>query len=86
MAALQEDPDEFVTVREFLEPGEAMLARGALESAGVECLLINENTSRIYSGALSAQLQVHRKDVADALEILASPDEEDADERLNESE
>ncbi|GGA75532.1 hypothetical protein GCM10011507_28600 [Edaphobacter acidisoli] len=80
MTDLPDDPEEFVTVREFLEPGEAMLARGALESAGVECLLINENASRIYSGALATQLQVHRQDLADALAILDSPE---ADERVD---
>lgn len=85
MTALPEDPEDFVTVREFLEPGEAMLARGALESAGVECLLINENASRIYSGALSTQLQVHRKDVPDALEILESP-EDGSGERVDDGE
>ena len=83
MTVLPEDPDDFVTVRDFLEPGEAMLAKGALESAGVECLLLNENASRIYSGALSTQLQVHRKDVADAETILTSPEEDDADEGVD---
>ena len=83
MKALPEDPEEFVTVREFLEPGEALLARGALESAGVECLVLNENASRIYSGALSMQLQVHKKDEADALKILDSPNDE-SDQELDE--
>ena len=86
MTALPEDPDEFVTVHEFFESGEALLAKGALESAGVECLMVNENGSRMYGGVLSVQLQVHRKDVADALEILGSPDESGADERMNDGE
>ena len=83
MTALPEDPDEFVTVREFFESGEALLAKGALESAGVECLMVNENGSRMYGGVLSVQLQVHRKDVADALKILDSPEEDDADEGVD---
>ena len=72
MTALPEDPDEYVTVREFLDSGAALMAKGALESAGMECLLVNENVSRMYGGALSVQLQVHQKDEADALTILNS--------------
>ena len=74
MTALTDDPEEFVTVREFFDTGEASLAKGALESAGVECLLVNENASRMYGGVLAVQLQVHRKDEADALEVLGSPE------------
>ncbi len=74
MTALTDDPEEFVTVREFFDTGEASLAKGALESAGLECLMVNENASRMYGGVLAVQLQVHRKDEADALEILGPAD------------
>jgi hypothetical protein len=33
------DPDKFVTVGKFLEPTNAQMAKGMLESAGIECFL-----------------------------------------------
>lgn len=86
MTALTDDPEEFVTIREFFDTGEASLAKGALESAGFECLMVNENASRMYGGVLAVQLQVHRKDEADALEVLDSAGEDDADERVDDDE
>jgi hypothetical protein len=84
MANLPEDPDEYVTVRDFIDSGEALMAKGALESAGVECLLVNENVSRMYGGVLAVQLQVHKKDEADALSLLDSSDDGlDPDERID---
>jgi hypothetical protein len=82
MANLPEDPDEYVTVREFFESGEALVAKGALESAGVECFVVNENFSRMYGGALSVLLQVHRKDEEAAMQILGSADGEPDTEEL----
>lgn len=70
------DPDEFVTVREFIEPVEAQMAKSVLESAGVECFLLGENTNSLLGAAFFAQLQVHKKDEADALEILDSSAED----------
>ena len=76
MTRLADDPEEFVTVKEFIEPIEAQMAKSVLESAGVECFLLGENTNSLLSAAFYTQLQVHKKDEADALKILDSPDEE----------
>ena len=70
---LIDDPEEFVTVEEFIEPIDAQMAKGALESAGIECFLVGENTNNLLGAAFWAQLQVHKKDEAAAVEILSSP-------------
>ena len=77
MTVLPDDPEEFVTVKEFIEPVEAQMAKSVLESAGVECFLLGENTNSLLSAAFYAQLQVHKKDEADALAILDAPGEVD---------
>jgi Putative prokaryotic signal transducing protein len=66
------DPDELVTVEEFAEPVEAQMAKGALESAGIECFLQGENSNSLLGAAFLARLQVHRKDEVVALEILGA--------------
>lgn len=82
MTRLPDDPEEFVTVMEFIEPIEAQMAKSVLESAGVECFLLGENTNSLLSAAFYAQLQVHKKDEADALKILNSADDQ-PDEELD---
>ena len=82
MTRLPDDPEEFVTVKEFIEPIEAQMAKSVLESAGVECFLLGENTNSLLSAAFYAQLQVHKKDEADALKILNSADDQ-PDEELD---
>ena len=69
------DPEEFVTVKDFIEQVDAQMAKGVLESAGIECFLLGENTNSLLGAAFFAQLQVHRKDEATALEILGASDE-----------
>jgi len=83
MTALPEDPEEFVTVKEFIEPIEAQMAKSVLESAGVECFLLSENTNSLLSAAFYARLQVHKKDEADALAILDAPGEGAVDEQVD---
>jgi hypothetical protein len=81
---LVDDPEEFVTVEEFIEPIDAQMAKGALESAGIESFLVGENTNNLLGAAFWAQLQVHKKDEAAALEILGAPGAElNASERAN---
>ncbi len=84
MTEVREDQEEFVTVEKFIEPVYAQMAKGALESAGIECFLQGEHINNLQMGAIfSAALQVHRQDEAAAREILdagegeliASPDE-----------
>jgi hypothetical protein len=70
------DPEEFVTVGDFIEQVDAQMAKGVLESAGIESFLLGENTNSLLGAAFFAQLQVHRKDEESALQILGSADGE----------
>jgi hypothetical protein len=72
MTDLIRDPDAFVTVKDFIEQIDAQMAKGVLESAGIECFLQGENTNSLLGAAFFAQLQVHKRDEAAALEILGS--------------
>ena len=81
------DPEEFVTVGDFIEQVDAQMAKGVLESAGIESFLLGENTNSLLGAAFFAQLQVHRKDEEAALQILGSADgelETDEDVRVDE--
>jgi Putative prokaryotic signal transducing protein len=70
MADETQDPEEYVTIAEFIEPVFAQMARGALESAGIECFLEGEQANSLLNAAFWAQLQVHQKDEEAAREIL----------------
>lgn len=71
MTDTPQDPEEYVTVAEFINSLPAQMAKGALESAGIECFLMGEHTNNLQMGsAFSAALQVHSKDEAAAREIL----------------
>jgi hypothetical protein len=70
------DPDKFVTVGKFLEPSSAQMAKGALESAGIECFLQGENANSLLALAFRARLQVHQRDEAGAREILGGDSDE----------
>ena len=74
MAEKTQDPEEYVTVAEFIEPVFAQMAKGALESAGIECFLEGEHGNSLLAAAFWAQLQVHREDEEAAREILDSGD------------
>ena len=63
--------DEVVTVADFTEPLEAEMARGRLQSAGIEVFLAGENARILEPGLASLRLQVAAKDAADARAILA---------------
>jgi hypothetical protein len=64
------DPDKFVTVGKFLEPINAQMAKGILESAGIECFLQGENANSLLALAFRARLLVHMQDEETAREIL----------------
>jgi hypothetical protein len=70
------DPDKFVTVGKFLEPSNAQMAKGALESAGIECFLQGENANSLLALAFRARLLVHQRDEATAREILGGDGDE----------
>ena len=71
-----------VTVGRFESPVEAQIAKGMLESAGVESLLVGENANNLMQAAFRVRLQVQAEDEATARELLAGqtgePEEETA--------
>jgi Putative prokaryotic signal transducing protein len=70
------DPDKFVTVGKFLEPVNAQMAKGMLESAGIECFLQGENANSLLAPAFLARLLVHKQDEEAARQLLGSAADE----------
>ena len=68
---------KLVTVRQFRDLPEALLAKGSLESAGIECFLADENIVRLdwfisnFIGGI--KLNVRPADEANARKILDEP-------------
>lgn len=89
MAEKTQDPEEYVTVAEFIEPVFSQMAKSALESAGIECFLEGEHANSLIGGAFWVRLQVHRQDEDAAREILdatdGSGDASAAEERASDS-
>ena len=71
-------PEGMVTVGRFESPVEAQLAKGMLESAGVECELVGENVNNLLQAAFRVRLQVRAEDEAVARELMAQPAGDDA--------
>jgi hypothetical protein len=63
--------EELVTIAKFLEPVNAQLAKGVLESAGIASFLQGENANSMMAFAFRARLQVERREEAAARELLA---------------
>ena len=64
------------TIKRFRDLPEALLAKGGLESAGIECFLVDDNMVRLWfiSNLLGGvKLQVAAENVAEATEILNLP-------------
>jgi hypothetical protein len=68
---------ELVTIRQFRDLPEALLAKGSLESSGIECFLADENLVRLdwfisnFIGGI--KLKVRTADVMNAQKILDEP-------------
>ena len=68
---------ELVTIRQFRDLPEALLAKGSLESSGIECFLADENLVRLdwfisnFIGGI--KLRVKAQDAANAHKILEEP-------------
>ena len=75
-----DDPAKFVTVGKFMEPVNAQMAKGLLESAGIECFLQGENANSMVAFAFRARLLVHQQDEVTAREILGGPGGESTEE------
>lgn len=74
-------PGEFITLQRFRDLPEALLAKGSLESAGIECRLLDDNMVRLdwfWSNLLGGvRLQVPASDADAAIAILNEPIPED---------
>jgi hypothetical protein len=73
-----------VTVGRFSDPVEAQLAKGMLESAGVECFLVGENVNNLLQAAFRVRLQVRVEDEAAARELIAETAADEPAEGLGE--
>jgi hypothetical protein len=68
---------ELVTIRQFRDLPEALLAKGSLESSGIECFLADDNLVRLdwfisnFIGGI--KLNVRPADVANAQQLLDEP-------------
>src|ERR1700751_587670 len=74
---------ELVTIQSFRELPEAMLAKGMLNSVGIECFLVDDNTGRLL-GFISKviggiRMKVNRVDVEAAMALLEQPIPEGVD-------
>jgi hypothetical protein len=68
--------EELVTVGTFLEPIEAEMAKGRVESAGIVVFLSGENARMMEPGLGPLRLQVAPEDAEDARAILADAGEQ----------
>lgn len=68
---------DLITIRQFRDLPEALLAKGSLESAGIECFLADENLVRLdwfisnFIGGIKLRVRPH--DVENAQKILNEP-------------
>ena len=64
---------ELVTIRQFTNLAEALLAKGCLESAGIDCFLADANMAWMDSPVVRGmRLQVNPDDAASATQVLES--------------
>jgi hypothetical protein len=75
-------PDGLVTVGRFESPVEAQIAKGMLESVGVECFLVGENVNNLLGAAFRVRLQVRAEDEETSLRLMAEASGEPAREDL----
>ncbi len=65
---------DLVTIRQFGNLAEALMAKGCLESAGIECFLADANMAWMDSPVVRGmRLQVSPSEAEIAIEILDSP-------------
>lgn len=66
-----ESHDQLVTIRQFGDMAEALLAKGCLESAGIECFLADANITRMeWPISRGMRLQVNADDAEAATAVL----------------
>ena len=71
------EAEKLVMVGRYLDPSEAQMAKGMLESAGVECFLQGENANAMVPMAFRVRLEVQKKDEVEAKALLAETGEFD---------
>ena len=69
-AADSPDPEKRVAIARFFNPIEAQLARGMLESAGIESFLVGENVNNLIQSAFGVRIEVAAADEEAARELL----------------
>lgn len=67
-------PEGLITVGRFESPVEAQIAKGMLESAGIETFLVGENANSLIQAAFRVRLQVRVEDETVARAFLAGRD------------
>jgi hypothetical protein len=75
------DAGALVSVGRFQDPMEAQMAKGMLESAGVECFLVGVNANAMVPMAFRVRLEVRPSDEAFATVLLAEARKADDDEQ-----
>ena len=68
------DPERMVAVASFEDPLRAQMAKGLLQSAGIECFLEGEHVNQMLSAAFRARLRVMAADEVEARELLRAVD------------
>lgn len=64
---------ELLTIRQFGNMSEALMAKGCLESAGIECFLADANITRLeWPISRGMRLQVNPEDAETAVAVLES--------------
>jgi hypothetical protein len=66
-----EEDEALVTVGRYLDPTDGQMARGLLESTGIECFLQGENANALLASAFRVRLRVRHADEEAAKAILA---------------
>ena len=62
---------ELMTIRQFGDVAEALLAKGCLDSAGIECFLADLNVARVdWPVSRGVRLQVNPDDAETAIAML----------------
>ncbi len=70
------DAEKMVTVERFLDPVQAQIAKGMLESVGIACFLQGEHANHMVPLAFRVRLQVLESDVSEARELLQNANQE----------
>jgi len=76
-ADVEDEDGDLVTLRRFRDLPVALLSKGSLDSAGIDCVLVDDNIVRLdwlWSNSMGGvKLQVASDDVEPAEEILSQP-------------